>query len=353
MKKISFKIHLLVCFAASPFFTSCQDNTPDAELLQPNTIQLEAYLSEKGRSRAYWDENTAGNYATSLAFHWEADASGNMKTILKGKDKVKPFANGFCANTFIEKTENRLCAHLSVDPLSTNRYEDGDSLFAYYPLSLPQAVVVHNAEGMHIDYTLPQVITDASLNSTAHLEPYILMRGTGEVKQGKAQLQFKVLPAILRFHVINSDEQNFTLKNVSLAGRLSTMAQVNITSCGAEQIVYKENPVNEVKVMRDLSLLPAQGGNLYALLFPITFNVGEELLFNLEGVYADGWTATYKDIKLSCSTFKNSQLESNTYYWVGVEVYRDYIEIKVNNHTITAYNKAHEEDMEIFPVSSD
>ena len=327
-------------------------NSPDS----CQSIELFTTIHDNHTARSFWQEDCPGSIDSKLLYHWEDDKSGKMKAVLTNQHSLKPYQNdGYCANVDIHTTEQRNMARLNIStPLSPDDvYAVNDSLYTFFPVVHPYSSIVCNTKNkVEFSFSVPNELEQLEPNSTKQIAGYLYSIGKGKIVEKsnilQSQLVASALPVALRFHIVNKETPRLQIQNVSIRGTFSTKGVAEVTPQGCN-VQYYESDNNTLSVSSQLELEGSESANLYGLLLPTHFTPGEQLLFNFQGKYANGWTAIFENVPLDCKII-GSELLSNSCYYIDLEVTRDYLYIVVNGVKIQGFKKGCENnDIELLP----
>ena len=193
------------CVAASVFATSCVNEFEEGQAPVSGEgyyISLTGDVNEGGtESRAHWDINSDDKQ--SLAFTWD-QSTDEMKSFVWRSNAFVDFEGGqkYSPTTVTPNSTDNNQAQLQITTSLSQAYAENDVIWAVSPLA-----EINISDDNKVTFTLPDQFVQTELNSTEHLKQYILMSGTGVVDgSNSANIEFKVLPAIYRFKVINNNQ---------------------------------------------------------------------------------------------------------------------------------------------------
>lgn len=307
----------LSCVAASIFATSCVNEFEEEQAPVSGEgyyISLTGDINECGvDSRAHWDINSNDQ---SLAFTWDA-SDNEMKSFVWSNSAFVNFTDEkkYSATTVTPNAENKKQAQLQITTGLSQEYAEGDFIWAVSPLE-DSNISADNK----VTFTLPDQFVQTTLNSTEHLKDYVLMSGTGTVgSDNSASISFKVLPAIYRFKVINNENEELTVNEVSISGPFCNKA---VLEYGKEPVYSIDGTTYTIKVTTPdggLTVAANTTAYLYALVFPTnTSSITEQIELSFKGKYGDAAADYTKTAK--CSDIYTYDLNSNTYYDLEVPV---------------------------------
>lgn len=307
----------LFCVAASIFATSCVNEFEEEQAPVSGEgyyISLTGNINECGvESRAHWDINSNDQ---SLAFTWDA-SDNEMKSFVWSNSAFVNFTDEkkYSATTVTPNAENKKQAQLQITTGLSQEYAEGDFIWAVSPLE-DSNISADNK----VTFTLPDQFVQTTLNSTEHLKDYVLMSGTGTVgSDNSASISFKVLPAIYRFKVINNENEELTVNEVSISGPFCNKA---VLEYGKEPVYSIDGTTYTIKVTTPdggLTVAANTTAYLYALVFPTnTSSITEQIELSFKGKYGD--TAADYTKTAKCSDIYTYDLNSNTYYDLEVPV---------------------------------
>ena len=312
----------LSCVAASVLATSCVNEFEEGQAPVSGEgyyISLTGDVNEGGaESRAYWDINN--DERKSPAFTWES--TDKMQSFVWSNSAFVDFKDSkkYSATTVTPDAENKKQAQLQITTGLSQNYAKDDVIWAVSPL-----------ENSNIDadnkvtFTLPDQFVQTEQNSTEHLKQYILMSGTGEVgSDNTASISFKVLPAIYRFKIINTESEDLTVNEVSISGPFCDKAELSMGNDGTVTPTYSvSNGTYAIKVATPAEGLKVAANTtayLYALVFPTnTASIEQTIELSFKGKYGDTPVEDYKKAA-KCSDIYKYDLDSNTYYDMEVPV---------------------------------
>ena len=311
----------LSCVAASVFAASCVNESEEGQAPVSGEgyyISLTGYVNEGGaESRAYWDIND--DERKSPAFTWES--TDKMQSFVWSNSAFVDFvdAQKYSATTVTPDANDKKQAQLQITTGLSREYAQGDIIWAVSPLENSN-IGANNK----VTFTLPDGFTQTKLNSTEHLKQYILMSGTGVVDgSNSANIEFKVLPAINRFKVTNTESEDLTVNDVSISGPFCNKAELSMDNGTVTPTYSVSNGTYAIKVTTPEGGLKVNAGEtayLYALVFPTkTASIEDQITLSFKGTYGDtpveGYTKTDK-----CNTIYTYNLDSNKYYDMEVPV---------------------------------
>ncbi|MCF2593777.1 hypothetical protein I6E11_08250 [Bacteroides caecigallinarum] len=311
----------LSCVAASVFATSCVNEFEEGQAPVSGEgyyISLTGDVNEGGvESRAYWDIND--DERKSPAFTWES--TDKMQSFVWSNSAFVNFTDEkkYSATVVTPNTDDKKRAQLQITTGLSQQYAQGDIIWAVSPLENSNI----GAENK-VTFTLPDGFTQTKLNSTEHLKQYILMSGTGVVDgSNSANIEFKVLPAIYRFKITNTESEDLTVNEVSISGPFCNKAELSMDNDGTVTPTYSvSNGTYAIKVTTPEGGLKVNAGEtayLYALVFPTnTASIDQTIELSFKGNYS-GYTADYTKTA-KCNTIYSYNLDSNKYYDMEVPV---------------------------------
>ena len=333
--------------------TSNEGDTNNVPVATPRSITLSATANEATQPRAFWTEETANK---ALLFNWENDESGSMKTMVWGSKGIKSFESGHLANTYIHTTETGQKGLLSITDLlaKDSYYEQNDKIHCFYPVDGTHSTLTATSGGADFAFQLPATVTQTEANSTKHLNQYIYMKGVGTVnvkeQQASSEISFSVLPVQIQFHITNAEQNDLTVSTLNLNGVLALNGNIHLDKSQQEKLTFTETQ-HTVEIQTSITLTPGQTVNFYTQVLPTQFTADETLNFNMLSTYSNGWTANYVDIPISCNllTSKSGKFESNHFYAIDVEVYRDEIYMTLGNVGIQHAQQGENTEIETGP----
>ena len=281
-------------------------------------ISLMGDVNEGGvESRAYWDINNNDD-TQSLAFTWES--TDKMQSFVWRGGAFVDFTGDkkYSATTVTPNTDNKKQAQLQITTGLSQAYAENDVIWAVSPLEDT------NIDNNKVTFTLPtEGFTQTALNSTEHLKDYVLMSGTGTVgRNNSANISFNVLPAIYRFKVINNENEELTVNEVSVSGPFCNKAELSMDNVTVTPTYSVDGTTYAIKVATSdggLTVAANTTAYLYALVFPTeTSKITDNITLSFKGKYGDTVADYTKAAK--CSDIYNYDLNSNTYYDMEVPV---------------------------------
>ena len=312
----------LSCVAASVLATSCVNEFEEGQAPVSGEgyyISLTGDVNEGGvESRAYWDINNNDD-TQSLAFTWES--TDKMKSFVWSNNAFIDFdgSKKYSATTVTPDADDKKQAQLQITTGLSQQYAENDVIWAVSPLA-ESNIGTDNK----VTFTLPtEGFTQTALNSTEHLKDYVLMSGTGTVgSNNSANISFNVLPAIYRFKVINNENEELTVNEVSISGPFCDKAELSMDNGTVTSTYSVSNGTYVIKVTTPKGGLKVNAGEtayLYALVFPTnTASIDQAIELSFKGNYS-GYTADYTKTA-KCNTIYTYNLDSNTYYDMEVPV---------------------------------
>ena len=311
----------LSCVAASVFAASCVNEFEEGQAPVSGEgyyISLTGDVNEGGvESRAYWNIN--GDDRKSPAFTWES--TDKMKSFVWRGGAFIDFdgSKKYSATTVIPDANDKKQAQLQITTSLSQQYAENDVIWAVSPLK-DSNIETDNK----VTFTLPDQFVQTELNSTEHLKDYVLMSGTGAVSaEITASISFKVLPAIYRFKIINTESEDLTVNEVSISGPFCNKAELSMDNGTVTPTYSVSNGTYAIKVTTPEEGLKVNAGEtayLYALVFPTeTSSKSEEITLSFKGKYGDTPVEDYTKTA-ECNTIYSYNLDSNKYYDMEVPV---------------------------------
>ena len=312
----------LSCVAASVFATSCVNEFEEGQAPVSGEgyyISLTGDINEGGvESRAHWDINNDENQ--SLAFAWDK-STDEMKSFVWSNGAFVDFVGGhkYSATTVTPNADNKKQAQLQIVTGLSQDYAQGDAIWAVSPLA-----DTNIGTDNKVTFTLPDGFTQTALNSTEHLKDYVLMSGTGTVDgNNSASISFKVLPAIYRFKITNTESEELTVNEVSISGPFCNKAELSMGNDGTVTPTYSvSNGTYAIKVTASgegLTVAANTTAYLYALVFPTnTSSISDNITLSFKGKYGD--TSADYTKTAPCKNLYYNNIYSNTYYDLEVPV---------------------------------
>ena len=268
-------------------------------------------------SRSHWDINNDNNQ--SLAFTWDA-SEGDMKSFVWRGSAFVDFTGDkkYSPTTVIPNADNKKQAQLQITTGLSQPYAENDIIWAVSPLE-DSNISTDNK----VTFILPDGFTQTALNDTEHLKDYVLMSGTGTVGiDNSASISFNVLPAIYRFKVINNENEELTVNEVSVSGPFCNKAELSMDNVTVTPTYSVDGTTYAIKVATSdggLTVAANTTAYLYALVFPTeTSKITDNITLSFKGKYGDTVADYTKAAK--CSDIYNYDLNSNTYYDMEVPV---------------------------------
>ena len=312
----------LSCVAASVFATSCVNEFEEGQAPVSGEgyyISLTGDVNEGGvESRAHWDIND--DERKSPAFTWD-ESTDEMKSFVWSNSAFVNFTDEkkYSATTVTPDANDKKQAQLQIITGLSREYAQGDIIWAVSPLEDNNI----DAENK-VTFTLPDGFTQTKLNSTEHLKQYILMSGTGVVDgSNSANIEFKVLPAIYRFKITNTESEDLTVNEVSISGPFCNKAELSMDNGTVTPTYSVSNDTYAIKVAtpaEGLTVAANTTAYLYALVFPTeTSSKSEEITLSFKGEYGDTPVEDYTKTA-KCNTIYSYNLYSNKYYDMEVPV---------------------------------
>ena len=289
----------LSCVAASVFATSCVNEFEEGQAPVSGEgyyISLTGDVNEGGtESRAHWDINTDNQ---SLAFTWD-QSTDEMKSFVWRSNAFVDFDGGqkYSATTVTPDAENKKQAQLQITTGLSREYAQGDIIWAVSPLEDNNI----DAENK-VTFTLPDGFTHNSAN-----------------------IEFKVLPAIYRFKITNTESEDLTVNEVSISGPFCDKAELSMGNDGTVTPTYSvsNNGTYAIKVTTPAEGLKVAANTtayLYALVFPTkTASKEDQITLSFKGKYGDTPVEGYEKTA-KCSDIYKYDLDPNTYYDMEVPV---------------------------------
>lgn len=317
--------HFVLFFSAllAILGTSCVNEieegmAPEAGAGEGYNIALTGSVNEGGaESRAYWDINNDGR--KSPAFTWKS--TDKMKSFVWRGSAFVDFTGDkkYSPTTVIPNADNKKQAQLQITTGLSQPYAENDIIWAVSPLE-DSNISADNK----VTFILPDGFTQTALNDTEHLKDYVLMSGTGTVDgNNSASISFKVLPAIYRFKITNTESEELTVNEVSISGPFCDKVELSMGNDGTVTPTYSvSNDTYAIKVATPAEGLKVAANTtayLYALVFPTnTASIEQTIELSFKGNYS-GYTADYTKTA-KCKTIYSYNLDSNKYYDMEVPV---------------------------------
>ena len=307
------------CVAASVLATSCVNEFEEGQAPVSGEgyyISLTGDVNEGGtESRAHWDINSDDKQ--SLAFTWD-QSTDEMKSFVWRSNAFVGFKDNknYSATTVTPNSTDNNQAQLQITTSLSQAYAENDVIWAVSPLA-----EINISDDNKVTFTLPDQFVQTALNSTEHLKQYVLMSGTGVVDgSNSANIEFKVLPAIYRFKIINTESEDLTVNEVSISGPFCNKAELSMGNDDTVTPTYSvSNSTYAIKVATSAGGLTVAANTtayLYALVFPTnTSSISENITLSFKGKYGEVSADYEKTFK--CNTIN---LDSNTYYDMEVPV---------------------------------
>ena len=291
----------LSCVAASVLATSCVNEFEEGQAPVSGEgyyISLTGDVNEGGvESRAHWDIND--DERKSPAFTWES--TDKMQSFVWSNNAFIDFdgSKKYSATTVTPDADDKKQAQLQITTGLSRKYAEGDRIWAVSPLA-ESNIGTDNK----VTFTLPtEGFTQTALNSTDHLKDYVLMSGTGTVgSNNSANISFKVLPAIYRFKITNTESEDLTVNEVSISGPFCDKAELSMDNGTVTPTYSVSNGTYAIKVTtpdEGLTVAANTTAYLYALVFPTnTSSISDNITLSFNGKYGDtpveGYTKTAK-----------------------------------------------------------
>ena len=224
----------------------------------------------------------------------------------------------YSATTVTPNADNKKQAQLQITTGLSQPYAQDDVIWAVSPLAETDIDTDNK-----VTFTLPDQFVQTELNSTEHLKDYVLMSGTGTVgSDNSASISFKVLPAIYRFRITNTESEDLTVNEVSISGPFCNKAELSMDNGTVTPTYSVSNGTYAIKVTTPeggLTVAANTTAYLYALVFPTeTSRITDNITLSFKGKYGD--TAADYTKAAKCSDIYNYDLNSNTYYDMEVPV---------------------------------
>lgn len=321
----------------SSFVSSCvneMENGVETVVGEGYYISLSGSVNENGtETRAHWDIQND----QSLDFAWDASEDEMKSFVLRNGDFLS-FSDGKTySNTKITPSEiDDNTAELEITTGLSEEYVDGDVVWSVSPLNDA------NISDNKVTFTLPDEFVQSELNNIDHLKKYILMSGTGTVKDGiAAKIDFDVLPAIYRFKVMNNTSEELTVKDVSITGPFCNEAELSFSE-GKVITDYKISDASGTSTIKvstseaGLTVADGQTAYLYALVFPTkTSTETDEITLSLNGQNSSGASVKYENTAACDAVYNGKDLVSNMYYDIEVPVGGTGSSVTVTDFSIT------------------
>ncbi|MEJ8764024.1 hypothetical protein WKU26_11560 [Phocaeicola sp. HCN-40430] len=306
-------------------------------------------------SRNHWQEDNS--VSSGLKFFWDNSKEGeeNLSITIGNSSKFYDFEDYKNYNMAkVETTSNPLVSQITlteqIDSESCS-IEEGDEIYSVVPVVKDESIIAsHNR--LLATLFIPNEISSTVLNSTEHLSPYMYMLGEGTINAEKdfltSKIYYQMLPAILRFKIINSSTaQTFTPKAIYIMGDICTLATINIQKLSSpvrteKNTIYSIGDKIGIK-LNGVNIDAGKSGNTYAVAFPTDFT-GKKLLFKLIGEY--NGTQVERIAYLSGDIIPESQLKSNYCYTFNLEINEN--DFKIGTVSCGSWN-GDEEDLPSTP----
>lgn len=337
----------LSCVVASVFATSCVN---EIEEVLPSAsgegyfISLTGDVNEGGAdSRAHWD--IINDEKKSPGFTWDASDSEMKSFVWRGSGFVGFTDGKNYSSTIVTPNEaDNNKAELQITEGLTQEYTKGDIIWSVSPLA-----DTNISADNKVTFTLPDQFIQTKLDNTEHLKQYVLMSGTGTVNDNNtASISFNVLPAIYRFKVMNGENEDLTVNEVSISGPFCNKAEISMSN-GTVTSTYSvaEGGIYTIKVAtptEGLTVAANTTAYLYALVFPTqTGSLSETITLSFKGSYDD--IPAHYTVSAACNSIYSFDLKSNGYYDMEVPVTKgnyqpDYVTIGSTDCT-SGFNTVH------------
>ena len=293
----------IICFSVLSFFSiSCStenvnslDNSQNSDATDNEGyyISLTAELSES-KSRAHW--NIANDEKNSLEYVWDASVD-EMKSFVKRGDELVSFTDRmlYSPTTVTPNSEIKTKTLLGITKGLDIPYQNDDVVWAVSPVSDTNIKITEDYAS--VEFTLPDAYVQTAISTTEHLKPYVFMTGSGMVNNNAASLNFKVLTAVYRFKITNSDTETFTLSEVGITGPFCNKVVVGVAGT-PEYSISPENSDYTIKVTakggvettetNGIKIESSKTAYMYAMVFPTsTSTIDDDVTLFIKGAYGN------------------------------------------------------------------
>lgn len=320
------KKYLSIIFVSvtSSLFISCSTENVTTEDYDTNHyISLTAEVPDS-RSRAHWD--IADDENNSLTYAWDSSDDEMQSFVLRNKKPVVFTGNKlYSPTTITPDMEVKRYASLEITESLSEEYQNGDIVWAVSPISDND---IRIADGMiSVEFNLPDGYVQTDAATTEHLKKYILITGSGTVKDKSAKLKFKVIPAVYRFKIMNNDTEVFNVTEVGITGPFCNKAVIDAFEMPQYSVSSESYTIKVTTGLNGINVAPEGTAYLYALVFPTaTSSITENITLYVKGKY--GNVLVDDSMHAPCNVvYPNLDLESNKYYDMMVPVLRKGIEL--------------------------
>lgn len=306
-------------------------------------------------SRNHWQEDNG--VSSGLKFFWDNSKEGeeNLSITIGNNSKFYHYGNSsrYYSMAKVETTSNPLVSQITLKEQINSELtiQEGDEIYSVVPVVKDESIIA-SQNRLLATLFIPNEISSTALNSTEHLSPYIYMLGEGTINAEKdfltSKIYYQMLPAILRFKIINSSTaQTFTPKAIYIMGDICTLATINIQKLSSparteKNTIYSIGDKIGIK-LNGVNIDTGKSGNTYAVAFPTDFT-GKKLLFKLTGEY--NGTQVERIAYLSGDIIPESQLKSNYCYTFNLEINEN--DFKIGTVSCGSWN-GDEEDLPSTP----
>lgn len=342
----------IICFSVLSFFSiSCStenvnslDNSQNSDATDNEGyyISLTAELSES-KSRAHW--NIANDEKNSLEYVWDASVD-EMKSFVKRGDELVSFTDGmlYSPTTVTPNSEIKTKTLLGITKGLDILYQNDDVVWAVSPVSDTNIKITEDYAS--VEFTLPDAYVQTAISTTEHLKPYVFMTGSGMVNNNAASLNFKVLTAVYRFKITNSDTETFTLSEVGITGPFCNKVVVGVAGT-PKYSISPENSDYTIKVTakggvettdtNGIKIESSKTAYMYAMVFPTsTSTIDDDVTLFIKGAYGN-LPINYNATAACNAVHGKLNIESNHYYDMPVSVARQ--NINFDGVTISGFQK--------------
>lgn len=283
-------------------------------------------------SRAHWDEDEQN----VPHFYWDYSYDEMKAFVFRNTAALNYVTDNTYANVEITPKEDRLKCSMQISDGLSEKYQDGDVIWAVSPIRDSQNIV-----GSTVTFALPAKYeyTDGQDSPTTHLKDYVLMSGVGTVQNGSASINFQIHPTIFRFKITNSDTDNLIVNSISFSGPFNNQA---VLSCnGGESVPFSKSTDGQysikVNISGGLTISPAESKYLYALVMPTELN-NESVTFSITSSFGDkSQNLLYSDVFQGKEGSADTGFKSNTYKTLNVAMKRT--SVKLSGTTINGFEQ--------------
>ena len=290
-------------------------------------------------TRAHWKEDGQN----IPRFYWDSSADEMKAFVFRDTAPVEFVEGNTCSSVTVTPKQDRLKCSLQIADGLSEKYQDGDVIWAVSPIRYSQNIV-----GSTVTFALPAQYEyrDGQDSPTAHLKNYVLMSGVGTVQNGSASINFKIHPTIFRFKITNSDKDNLIVNSITFSGPFNNQAVLAYDE--GESVTFSKTSEQysiKVNISKGLTILPTESKYLYALVMPTELS-DKNVMFSITSNFGDkSQNLVYSDVFQGKEGSADTGFKSNTYKTLNVAMKRT--SVKLSGTTINGFEQSGDCDVSL------